>query len=149
MNLWGEEKALEYVDELHKNLKQFTESGSGPIKMMIQGETAIGLGMIFQAVSEINNGVPLEIIYPPEGSPYSLSGTGIIRGKEKKRGVKEVFDYLIHECMIYDKENFSPEAVLTEQINNVPNYPQDIRYADMTGIDDADEKERLLSLWKY
>lgn len=149
VNLWGEEKALEYVDELHKNLKQFTESGSGPIKMMIQGETAIGLGMIFQAVSEINNGVPLEIIYPPEGSPYSLSGTGIIRGKEKKRGVKEVFDYLIHECMIYDKENFSPEAVLTEQINNVPNYPQDIRYADMTGIDDADEKERLLSLWKY
>ena len=149
VNLWGEEKALEYVDELHKNLKQFTESGSGPIKMMIQGETAIGLGMIFQAVSEINNGVPLEIIYPPEGSPYSLSGTGIIRGKEKKRGVKEVFDYLIHECMIYDKENFSPEAVLTEQINNIPNYPQDIRYADMTGIDDADEKERLLSLWKY
>ena len=51
--------------------------------------------------------------------------------------------------MIYDKKNFSPEAVLAEQNNNVPNYPQDIPYADMTGIDDPDEKERLLSLWKY
>ena len=48
--------------------------------------------------------------------------------------------------MVYDKENFSPEAVLTEQNNNVPNYPQNIQYADMSGIDDADEKERLLNL---
>ena len=69
VNQWGEEETLDYVDRLHDNIKQFTESGSGPIKMMIQGETAIGLGMTFQAVSEINNGVPLEIIYPPEGSP--------------------------------------------------------------------------------
>ena len=149
VNLWGEEKTLEYVDRLHENLKQFTESGSGPIKMMIQGETAIGLGMTFQAVSEINNSVPLEIIYPPEGSPYSLTGNAIVAGKEKKSGVNECFDYLIHQSMVYDKENFSPEAVLTEQNNNVPNYPQNIQYADMSGIDDADEKERLLNLWKY
>ncbi len=149
VNIWGEEKALAYVDKLHSNLKQFTESGSGPIKMMIQGETAVGLALTFQAVNEINSGMPFEIIYPSEGSPYSLTGNAIVAGKEKKRGVKEVFDYLIHECMIYDKENFSPEAVLAEQNNNVPNYPQDIPYADMTGIDDPDEKERLLSLWKY
>lgn len=149
VNQWGEEETLDYVDRLHDNIKQFTESGSGPIKMMIQGETAIGLGMTFQAVSEINNGVPLEIIYPPEGSPYSLTGNAIIAGKEDKAGVSEVFNYLIHECMIYDKENFSPEAVLTEQNNNIPNYPQNIRYADMTGIEDIGEKERLLNIWKY
>ncbi len=149
VNIWGEEKALAYVDKLHSNLKQFTESGSGPIKMMIQGETAVGLALTFQAVNEINSGMPFEIIYPSEGSPYSLTGNAIVAGKEKKDGVDEVFDYLIHECMIYDKENFSPEAVLAEQNNNVPNYPQDIPYADMTGIDDPDEKERLLSLWKY
>lgn len=149
VNLWGEDKALEYVDRLHDNLKQFTESGSGPMKMMIQGETAIGLALTFQAVNEINNGVPLEIIYPPEGSPYSLTGNAIISGKEKKAGVSEVFDYLIHECLIYDKENFSPEAVLAEQNNNIPNYPQDIQYADMAGIEDAGEKERLLDKWKY
>ena len=149
VNIWGEEKALAYVDKLHSNLKQFTESGSGPIKMMIQGETAVGLALTFQAVNEINSGMPFEIIYPSEGSPYSLTGNAIVAGKEKKDGVDEVFDYLIHECMIYDKENFSPEAVLAEQNNNVPNYPRDIPYADMTGIDDPDEKERLLSLWKY
>lgn len=149
VNLWGEENALAYADRLYGNLKQLTESGSGPIKLMIQGETAIGLGLTFQTVNEINKGMPFEIIYPPEGSPYSLTGTAIVKGRENKKGVSEVFDYLIHDCLVYDKENFSPETILEGQGNNIPNYPTDIRYADMTGIESAAEKERLLKLWKY
>ena len=149
VNAMGEEQAFAYVDELHKNIKQFTESGSGPIKLLIQGETAIALGMTFQAVSEINNGMPFEIIYPEEGSPYSLTGTAIVEGKQNKKGVEEVFDYIVNEFMVYDKENFSPEAVYENQKNLVENYPRNIQYADMTGIDDPNEKERLLEKWKY
>ena len=48
VNTMGEEAALAYVDALYKNLKQFTESGSGPIKMLKQGEVAIGLSLTFQ-----------------------------------------------------------------------------------------------------
>lgn len=149
VNTMGEEKALSYVDELAVNLKQFTESGSGPVKMLIQGETAVGLASTFQTVNELNGGVPLKVIYPEEGSPYSLTGTAIISGKENKKGVSEVFDYLIHECLVYDKEYFCPEAVLKKQANYIPNYPTQIQYADMEGISDPLEKERLLSLWRY
>ena len=56
VNLWGDQDALDYVDKLYGNLKQFTESGSGPIKLLRQGEVAIGLALTFQAVSEINDG---------------------------------------------------------------------------------------------
>ena len=149
VNVMGEEGALEYIDKLQPNLKQLTESGSGPIKMLTQGEIAIGLGMTFQAVTEINKGQPFEIIYPPEGSPYSLSGTGIVEGHQDKEGVKEVFDFLANEFIIDDKENYSPELIYKDQINKIPNYPEDINYADMTGIENDKEKERLLSLWKY
>lgn len=34
MNIWGHQAALDYVDKLYGNLKQFTESGSGPIKLL-------------------------------------------------------------------------------------------------------------------
>lgn len=149
VNLWGDEGALAYVDALHSNLKQFTESGSGPIKMLKQGEIAVGLALTFQAVTEINEGQPFEIIYPPQGSPYSLTGTAIIQGKQEKSGVKEVYDFIANSFLIYDKENFSPETIYTGQSVRLPNYPQDIRYADMTGIQDAAEKERILALWKY
>lgn len=148
-NLWGTEAALAYVDALHGNLKQFTESGSGPIKLLRQGEVAIGLALTFQAVSEINDGQPFEIIYPPEGSPYSLTGTAMVETHQGKDGVAEVYDYIVHNFLIYDKEHFSPEIIYQGQNILLDHYPQNIPYADMTGIQDDKEKERLLSLWKY
>lgn len=149
VNTMGEEAALAYVDALHSNLKQFTESGSGPIKMLKQGEIAIGLALTFQAVNEINNGQPLEIIFPDGGSPYSLTGSAIVSGHQNNAGVAEVFDFIANQFLVYDKEYFSPEPVYHGQRITVPHYPEKIMYADMSGIQDASEKERLLSLWKY
>ena len=149
VNTMGDEGALEYVDSLYSNLKQFTESGSGPIKLLKQGEVAIGLALTFQAVSEINDGQPFEIIFPEDGSPYSLTGTAMIDGRETREDVVEVYDFIINEFLVYDKENFSPEQIYDGQINQMDNYPADIVYADMTGIQEITEKERLLALWKY
>lgn len=149
VNAMGTEGALAYVDALHGNLKQFTESGSGPIKMLKQGEVAVGLALTFQAVSEMNDGQPLEIIFPEDGSPYSLTGTGMIRGREKNEEIVEVYDFIINEFLVYDKENFSPETIYHGQVNKIENYPENIVYADMKGIQEMTEKERLLDLWKY
>lgn len=149
INLWGDEATLSYVDQLYGNLKQFTESGSGPIKMLKQGEVAVGLALTFQAVNEINDNWPFEIIYPETGSPYSLTGTSIVKGHQNKKDVKEVFDFIVNEFFVYDKENYSPESVYAGQKNSIANYPQNIVYADMTGIENDKEKERLLDLWKY
>lgn len=149
VNSMGEDAALAFADQLYGNLKQLTESGSGPIKLLKQGEAAIGLALTFQAVNEINAGYPLEIIYPAAGSPYSLTGSAIVAGHQDKQGVTEVFDFIANEFLRYDKENFSPEPIYEGQVNTIPGYPQNIRYADMTGIQSIDEKERLLTLWKY
>lgn len=149
VNSMGEKETLEYVDKLYGNLKQFTESGSGPIKMLKQGEVAVGLALTFQAVNEINDGQPFDIIFPETGSPYSLTGAVVIDGHLDKPGIREVFDFLINDFLVYDKEYFSPEKIFEGQENRIPSYPQNIPYADMTGIQDNTEKERLLALWKY
>lgn len=149
VNKMGEQEALEYIDKLAVNVKQFTESGSGPVKLLIQGEVAIGLGLTFQGVNELNNGNPFKILRPEYGSPYSLTGAGIIKGREKKRDVQDVYKFIINDFLVYDKEYFSPEQILKKQINRIPNYPKDIQYGDMTGIEELPEKERLLGLWKY
>lgn len=149
VNEYGDEGAIAYFDRLANNIKSFTESGSGPIKLLVQGEVAVGLGLTFQAMEQINTGSPFEIIYPPEGSPYSLTGTGMVKGREENEKINEVFNFIINDFFLYDKENFSPEQVLKTQSNKIENYPTNIHYANMKGISDIDEKERLLKLWKY
>lgn len=148
VNAWGEDEAFEYFDKLAENILQFTESGSGPVNALVQGEVAVGLGMTAQAVTAINNGANLKILFFEEGSPYSLYGYAIPKGKENRKAVIDVFEFFYNTLVLEDKELYYPEQVFTNQKNEIANYPSDIKYADMHG-NTTDEKKRLLEKWEH
>ncbi|MFR7854013.1 MAG: extracellular solute-binding protein [Acutalibacteraceae bacterium] len=149
VNAWGEEKALKYFDSLTENILSYTSSGSGPINSLIQKEVAIGLGMTPQAVTKINEGrTELKIKFFDEGSPYCLYGQSIIKGKESKEAVKEVFKFLSGKLTEENTEKFCPEKIYKDKNFSVDNFPSDIKYADMSG-DTPEAKEDLLAKWKY
>lgn len=147
INLLGEEKAHEYFVNLAKNAKQFTSSGSGPISLLKQGEIAIAMGMVFQGVAEINSGANYEVIELTTGDPYNTTGATIIKGREEKANVKEVFQWFINEAHYIDCEQFCPGIVLVNQQVKVPNYPTIKQDADMKGLDSIERKTELLGKW--
>ncbi len=148
VNAWGEEEAFDYFDSLAENILQFTSSGSGPVNALIQGEAAVGLGMTAQAVTAINEGANLKILFFEEGSPYSLYGYAIPKGKETRKAVKDVFDFFYTTLVLEDKELYYPEQVFVGQVNEIENFPKDIEYSDMSG-NTTEEKMRLLENWEY
>ena len=148
VNLYGEDKAIEYFSKLSKsNMKQFTESGSGPISLLKQKEIAIAMGMSFQGAAEINNGANYEIIELETGAPYNVTGVSIIKGKETKENVKEVFEWIISDFNKYDKEYFVPGKILKDQTTKVKNYKDATKDADMTGLEDINLKTKLIDKW--
>lgn len=150
INAWGEDAAYDYFDGLAANILQFTTSGSGPVNALIQGEAAIGLGMTLTTVQAINSrGVPLEMFFFKEGAPSITTGMAIIKGKETRPAVKEVFEFTLAKLVKDDKELYCPEPIFKNQPNNIANYPRTIPYADMKGVYDIALKEKLLSRWKY
>ncbi|MEG0990567.1 MAG: extracellular solute-binding protein [Gordonibacter sp.] len=149
INSRGEEAALAYFDGLAENIYQFSSSGSGPVNALVQGEALIGLGMTYQAVSEINQGVPIEIGFFAEGSPWTMNGVAIVDGKQEKPAVRAVMDWMFSTGIMLDKQEFVPDKVFVDQHTEIPNFPQNMEYADMSGIFDIDEKQRLLKKWKY
>lgn len=148
VNSMGEDAAFDYFEKLSQNVLQFTSSGSGPINSLVQGEIAIAMGMTSQAVIEINAGQPFEILYFDEGAPFTACGYGMIKGKETKKAVQEVFDFFYTDLIHGEKEKFLPEKIFEGQENKIENYPKDIPYADMKG-NTSEEKERLLDKWIY
>lgn len=148
VNQRGEEEAFAYFNALSENILQFTSSGSGPVNALIQGEVAIGLGITGTAVTAINDGAQLEILFFQEGSPYALYGQGIIAGKETRPAVREVYDFLYGTYGYENCENFFPEQIYADRTFTIDNYPADISYCDMSG-NTAEMKEYLLSMWKY
>jgi iron(III) transport system substrate-binding protein len=149
VNTRGEDAAFAYFDRLSENILQFTSSGSGPVNALVQGEAGIGLGMVFQVVTTINGGVPLKILFFEEGSPYSTYGVTMIKGKETRKAVRDVFEFYSTILSREDKELYMPEQIFKVQTNTIPNYPLDVKPANMTGIEDLAEKQRLMEKWKY
>jgi iron(III) transport system substrate-binding protein len=150
VNAWGEDAAFAYFDRLAENILQFTTSGSGPVNALIQGEAAIGLGMTLTAVQAVNTrNAPLEITFFNEGAPSITTGMAIIKGKENRAIVKEVFEFAMTTLVREDKELYCPEPIFRDQPNSIANYPRVIPYADMTGVYDLERKDRLLERWKY
>jgi iron(III) transport system substrate-binding protein len=150
VNIRGEDQAFAYFDKFAENVLQFTTSGSGPVNALLQGEAAIGLGMTITATEAINNrDAALELLFFQEGAPSTTTGMAIIQGKETRPAVQEVFKFIITKVVRDDKDLYCPEAIFKNQVNTIPNYPKKITYADMTGITDLAEKERLLAKWKY
>jgi iron(III) transport system substrate-binding protein len=150
VNIWGEDEAFAYFDGFAENVLQFTTSGSGPVNALIQGEALIGLGMTITATEAINNrGANFEMLFFPEGAPSTTTGMAVIKGRETRPAVQEVFKFTITRLVRDDKDLYCPEPIFKNQVNNIPNYPRNIPYADMRGINDLAEKERLLARWKY
>lgn len=146
--LKGEEAAFDYFDNFEKNVSQFTSSGSGPVNNLVRGESAIGIGMVFQAAQENAKGANLKVLNFAEGVPYNVSGFSIINGREEKEAVKKVFNFIATDFLVYDKVHFMPEKIFKDQPDSViENYPI-VNNMDMKGFD-FEEKERLLNKWKY
>lgn len=148
VNAWGEDEAFAYFDELTPNVLQYTSSGSGPLNAVLLGEAAIGLGMTAPTVSQLNEGKPLEIVYFEEGSPSSLYGQSVIKGKDSRAAVRDVFEYLVNTFTAENCRRYFPERIYRDTAFTVENYPTDIVYADMSR-NTLEEKQRLLEKWKY
>ena len=149
VNSWGEEKALEYFDQLAKNVNGFTSSGSGPVNAISQNEVAVGLGMISQATEKITAGNDnIEILFFEEGAPYSLYGTSIVKGKETKPKVMEVMDFLYDYYINEACQTFYPELIFKGKNYVVENFPPNIKYSNMNN-NTLERKENLLTKWSH
>lgn len=147
VNIMGEDKAIEYFKKLKNNLREFTTSGSGPTNLLKQKEIAIAMGMTAQGVEAINDGYNFSIASLSTGSPYNTTSAAIIKGRESNENVIKVFEWLIKDFGLYDKEYFMPDKILKDQKISVENYPADLVDANMNGIDSTETKDKLIERW--
>lgn len=151
VNERGEDAAFEYFDKLADNMsgQGFTTSGSGPVKALLQGEAAIGLGMTFQAATEIEKGAKFTIKFFEEGAPYTTYSSAVIAGKEKDEDVMKVFKYIVSDVSPEDKRLYNPEKIFKKQESVMKNFPETIPYGNMDGISDIAKKDALLDRWTH
>jgi iron(III) transport system substrate-binding protein len=94
MQIMGEEKGWEYLKKLDENVAQYTKSGTAPAQMVAQGEYAIGITWDQAVFERIEEGYPLEAVFPSEGVGYSLDVVWMFKDANNKDKVKKIIDYI-------------------------------------------------------
>ncbi|MDC9622925.1 ABC transporter substrate-binding protein [Xenorhabdus sp. XENO-7] len=93
--LWGEDNAFDYLKKLNGNISQYTKSGIAPARNTARGETAIGIGFLHDYSLEVENGAPMKLIAPCEGTGYEIGGVSIIKNARNLDNAKLFVDWVL------------------------------------------------------
>lgn len=94
MQLMGEEAGWDYLSKLHRNVGQYTKSGTAPAQLVAQGEYAIGITWDQAIFQRIEAGFPVVAVLPEEGVGYDLDVVWIFNGARDLEAAKQVIDFI-------------------------------------------------------
>lgn len=117
IQMMGEEKAYEYMDELHKNIANYTHSGSKPAKLAGSGEYPIGITLGYRAVKQMETGEPITVVFPKEGSGWDLESNALVNKDNIKEESKIFLDWATSDNAI---DRYSKDVAVTSIKTNNP-----------------------------
>ena len=97
LQLMGQEKGWEYLDQLHENIAMYTHSGSKPAKMAGKGEFPIGMSFAYRGFKQRAKGEPVVIAFPKEGSGYEVEANALMKKPRIKKEAKIFLDWAISD----------------------------------------------------
>ena len=95
VQLFGEEEGFNFMKGLHKNINNYTKSGSAPIKAAARGENTIGIVFMHDAVKQAVSGFPIKVVAPCEGTGYEIGSMSLIKGARNMENAKKFYDWAL------------------------------------------------------
>jgi len=152
VQLFGEEEGFEFMKGLHKNINQYTKSGSAPIKAAARGENTIGIVFLHDAVAQAASGFPIKAVAPCEGTGYEIGGMTLIKGGRNPENARKFYDWALSaEVQTRALEVNAFQVMSNTAATSSPMAPdlasiKLIEY-DFEKYGSSDERQRLLKKW--
>ncbi|CAM3906987.1 ABC transporter substrate-binding protein [Xenorhabdus thuongxuanensis] len=153
IQLWGENEAFDYLKKLNSNISQYTKSGIAPARNTARGETAIGIGFLHDYSLEVENGAPMKLMAPCEGTGYEIGGVSIIKNARNIDNAKLFVDWVLskeaqelswkkgqsYQILINTTAEASPMTLKSDELNLI-NY-------DMEKYGSNEVRKELINKW--
>ena len=153
VQLMGEDKAFEYLKGLHKNIGQYSRTGTGPIKAVARGEMAVSISFVHDAPGEKLNGFPVESITPSEGTGAEIGSMSIIKGSRNLAAAKKFYEWALtpgaQEMAAAVKQFQLPSNKFAKVDPRVPDFTK-IKFInyDYAKYGASAERRRLIARWE-
>ena len=153
VQLMGEDKAFDYMKSLHKNISQYTRSGTGPIKAVARGETTVSISFVHDGPGEKMQGFPVETVTPSEGTGAEIGSMSIIKGARNLDNAKKFYEWALtgpaQEIGAAAKQFQVPSNKSAKVDPRVPDFKK-IKFInyDYAKYGASAERKRLIAKWE-
>jgi iron(III) transport system substrate-binding protein len=153
VQLMGEDKAFDYMKALHKNISQYTRSGTAQAPNVAKGEVAVGVSFIFGFEGWRYNNYPVVSDAPCEGTSYEIGGIALVKGSRNPEAAKKYYDWLMSPAgQSLGAKAGSFQSPANKTFKHDPRIPsldsvKLIKY-DFQKYGKAAERQRLLERWR-
>lgn len=153
VQLMGEDKAYEYLKALHKNVSQYTRSGTGPIKAAARGETTVSISFVHDAPGEQMQGFPIATETPCEGTGAEIGSMSIVKGARNLESAKKFYEWALstsaQQLGVAAKQFQLPSNKATPLDPRIPDFRK-IKFIsyDYAKYGKSTERKRLIERWE-
>ncbi len=152
VQLMGEDKAFDYMKALHKNISQYTRSGT-PIKAVARGESTLSISFVHDGPGEKMQGFAVETITPSEGTGAEIGSMSIIKGARNLEQARKFYEWALtgpaQELGAAAKQFQVPSNKAAKVDARVPDFKK-IKFInyDYAKYGASVERKRLISKWE-
>ncbi|MFM7531677.1 MAG: ABC transporter substrate-binding protein [Rubrivivax sp.] len=153
VQLMGEDKAFEYMKGLHRNISQYTRSGTAPIKAVARGETSVSISFVHDGPGEKMQGFPVETITPADGTGAEIGSMSLIKGARNLEAAKRFYEWALtasaQEMGAAAKQFQLPSNKAAKVDPRVPDFKK-IKFInyDYAKYGASAERRRLIAKWE-
>lgn len=145
VHLFGnnEEQAFSYLKKLTTNVNRFTKSGSAPGKDCSIGETTIAIGYRHDLLRLKEQGAPIEITVPQDGTGFEVASMSLIKETEN---AKKLYEWILGSKKA--REILASWHVIPLFPDGQNKSGMDFKAVHQDTTWDANNEERLVERWK-
>ena len=112
VKVMGEDEAFKFQKQMNANVQMYTKSGAGGAMPIATGQCAAGIFYIVDALDIQQQGYPVTITYPEDGTSFGIEATGVIKGGKNNAEAKQFVDWVTSkkfaEFIVANKINYVP-----------------------------------------
>jgi iron(III) transport system substrate-binding protein len=150
IELMGEDAAFEYLKALNPNVQTYTQSGTAPSGALGVGESVIALQFSPGFLRLVDEGFPVEVVFPSEGVGYEVAAMSILRGAPNPELAQRLVDWMTSEAgqgqLVANKTYFLPIRADVPAGEGIPSLDE-INLVSYSGTFAAENRTRLVDRW--
>jgi iron(III) transport system substrate-binding protein len=150
IQLFGEEEAWRFMDQLHPNVAMYEHSGTKPCRNAATGEFPVGISYELAGAQAKQTGAPVDVLLMKEGGGWDMDAAAILKGTRQPDAAGRLLEFAASRRANEVYAQFIQQVAIEGIAKPIPFYPEGVA-ASMIKNDlvwAAENRDRIIAEWQ-